>query len=241
MPATITHLFVKPARHRAVVAHDAITLAAGLGIASDISAHKLSPRQVLVTLASQLDELALAPGALSENLVLAGAELKDFRPGSAIVCGDVELRLTMYCEPCKQIAPLVGNLAAVVERRGILGVVVRGGALHAGDAATLIPGRYPPLPESVQQKFVDVVTAIPPGRVLRYRDVALAMGVDDSFVRALPGYIKRNLHQANLPLHRIVNSQGQLLATLPQQARLLAAEGVPSNGTVDLTAVLWQG
>jgi len=241
MPATITHLFVKPARHRAVVAHDAITLAAGLGIASDISAHKLSPRQVLVTLASQLDELALAPGALSENLVLAGAELKDFRPGSAIVCGDVELRLTMYCEPCKQIAPLVGNLAAVVERRGILGVVVRGGALQVGDAATLIPGRYPPLPESVQQKFVDVVTAIPPGRVLRYRDVALAMGVDDSFVRALPGYIKRNLHDANLPLHRIVNSQGQLLATLPQQARLLAAEGVPSNGTVDLTAVLWQG
>lgn len=241
MPATITDLFVKPARHRAVVAHDTITLTAGLGIAGDSSAHKLSPRQVLVTLASQLDELALAPGALSENLVLASADIEDFRPGSAIVCGDVELRLTMYCEPCKQIAPLVGNLAAVVERRGILGVVVRGGALHAGDAATLIPGRYPPLPDSVQQKFVDVVAAIPPGRVLRYRDVALAMGVDDSFVRALPGYIKRNLHDANLPLHRIVNSQGQLLATLPQQARLLAAEGVPSNGAVDLTAVLWQG
>jgi alkylated DNA nucleotide flippase Atl1 len=241
MPATITHLFVKPARHRAVVAHDTLALTATLGITGDVSAHKLSPRQVLVTLASQLDELALAPGALSENLVLAGAELKDFRPGSAIVCGDVELRLTMYCEPCKQIAPLVGNLAAVVERRGILGVVVRGGMLRAGNAARLIPGRYPPLPESVQQKFVDVVAAIPPGRVLRYRDVALAMGVDDSFVRALPGYIKRNLHQANLPLHRIVNSQGQLLATLPQQARLLAAEGVPSDGAVDLTAALWQG
>lgn len=241
MPVTITHLFVKPARHRAVVAHDTLALTAGLGIAGDISAHKLSPRQVLVTLASQLDELALAPGALSENLVLASADIEDFRPGSAIACGDVELRLTMYCEPCKQIAALVGNLAAVVERRGILGVVVRGGALHAGDAATLIPGRYPPLPDSVQQKFVDVVAAIPPGRVLRYRDVALAMGVNDSFVRALPGYIKRNLHDANLPLHRIVNSQGQLLATLPQQARLLAAEGVPSNGAVDLTAVLWQG
>ena len=241
MPATITHLFVKPARHRAVVAHNTLALTAGLGIAGDISAHKLSPRQVLVTLASQLDELALAPGALSENLVLAGAELKDFRPGSAIVCGDVELRLTMYCEPCKQIAPLVGNLAAVVERRGILGVVVRGGALQVGDAATLIPGRYPPLPESVQQKFVDVVTAIPPGRVLRYRDVALAMGVDDSFVRALPGYIKRNLHNANLPLHRIVNSQGQLLTTLPQQAQLLAAEGVSTNGAVDLDRHLWTG
>ena len=241
MPATITHLFVKPARHRAVVAHDTLALTAGLGIVGDISAHKLSPRQVLVTLASQLAELKVAPGALSENLVLAGADSKDFRPGSAIVCGDVELRLTMYCEPCKQIAALVGNLAAVVERRGILGVVARGGMLHAGDAVTLIPGRYPPLPESVQQKFVEVVAAIPPGRVLRYRDVTLAIGVDDSFVRALPGYIKRNLHVPDLPLHRIVNSCGQLLATLPQQARLLAAEGVPSNGAVDLTVFLWQG
>jgi alkylated DNA nucleotide flippase Atl1 len=241
MPATITDLFVKPARHRAVVAHDAITLAAGLGIAGDVSAHKLSPRQILVTLASQLDALVLAPGALSENLVLAGADIKDFRPGSAIVCGDVELHLTMYCEPCKQISALVDNLAAVVKRRGILGVVVRGGALHVGDTVALVPGRYPPLPKSVQQKFIEVVTAIPPGRVLRYRDVTLAMGVDDSFVRALPGYIKRNLHDANLPLHRIVNSSGQLLATLPQQARLLAAEGVPSNGAVDLQRYLWGG
>ena len=241
MPATITHLFVKLARHRAVVAHDTLALTAGLGIAGDVSAHKLSPRQVLVTLASELDELALAPGALSENLVLAGAPLPDFRPGSAILCGEVELRLTMYCEPCKRIAPLVGNLAAVIERRGILGVVVKGGMLRTGEMVTLSPGRYPPLPESVQQKFVDVVAAIPAGRVLRYRDVALAMGVDDSFVRALPGYIKRNLHDAHLPLHRIVNSQGQLLATLPQQARLLAAEGVPSNGAVDLQRYLWGG
>ncbi|KQQ33526.1 hypothetical protein ASF61_10645 [Duganella sp. Leaf126] len=241
MPITLTHLFCKPARGQPVVAQDSMTLTAGMGIGGDIHAHQLSPRQVLVTLASQLDALQLAPGALSENLVLDGAAPEDFRPGSAIVSGDVEIRLTMYCEPCQRIAPLVGRPAAVIGRRGILGVVVRGGTLRTGDAAALIANRYAPLPESVQQKFCDFVAAIPAGRVVRYRDVTLAIGVDDSFVRALPGYIRRNLARG-LPLHRIVNGRGQLLAALPQQAALLAAEGVPSpGGAVDLARHLWQG
>ncbi|OEZ98034.1 MGMT family protein [Duganella phyllosphaerae] len=240
MPTTLTHLFDKPARHQPVVAQNAIALTAGLGIDGDVHAHRLSPRQVLVTLTSELDALGLAPGALYENLVIEGAAPEDFCPGSAIVSGDVEIRLTMYCEPCQRIAPLVGNLAAMVGRRGILGVVVHGGTLHTGDAVSLIPGRYPPLPASVQQKFRDFIATIPEGRVVRYRDVTMAIGVDDSFVRALPGYIKRNL-DAGLPLHRIVNARGQLLAALPQQASMLAAEGVPSDGAVDLERFLWRG
>jgi alkylated DNA nucleotide flippase Atl1 len=240
MPSTIRHLYTKTARHRPVSAVDAITLATGIGIAGDTHAHKLSPRQVLVTATEQLQALAVAPGALSENIVLDNLALADFRPGSAIVSGDVEIRLTMYCEPCKQIAPIVGNLAAVIAKRGILGVVVQGGVLRAGDTVTLIPGRYPPLPESVPQKFSDFVATIPRGRVVRYRDITLAIGVDDSFMRALPGYIRRHLDQG-LPLHRIVNARGELLATIPRQAETLAAEGVPSNGAVDLARFLWQG
>lgn len=240
MPITIAHLFLKPARHQPVVEQSAITLTTGVGIAGDIHAHKLSPRQVLVTLAAQLDALAVAPGALYENLVITGAAPADFRPGSAIVIGDVEIRLTMYCEPCQRIAPLAGNLAAVVERRGILGVVAHGGTLRTGDTVTLVPGRYAPLPDSVQQKFCNFVATVPRGRVVRYRDITMAMGVDDSFTRALPGYIKRHL-DAGLPLHRIVNGRGQLLAALPQQASMLASEGVPSDVAVDLDSFLWQG
>jgi len=236
----IERLFVKPARNEPMRAVEALALVARFGIAGDIHAHKLSPRQVLVTLTSELDALGLAPGTLYENLVIEGAVPEDFRPGSAIVSGAVEIRLTMHCEPCQRIAPLVGNLAAMVGRRGILGVVVHGGTLRTGDAVSLIPGRYSPLPASVQQKFSDFVATIPAGRVVRYRDVTMAIGVDDSFVRALPGYIRRNL-DAGLPLHRIVDGRGQLLAALPQQAGMLAAEGVPSDGAVDLSRFLWQG
>jgi alkylated DNA nucleotide flippase Atl1 len=128
----------------------------------------------------------------------------------------------------------------MIGRRGILGVVVAGGRLRRGDMLELIPGRYPALAESAYQKFLDFVPTIPRGRVVRYSDVALAIGADNSFVRAIPGYIKRSL-ASGVPLHRIVTARGQLLATIPDQAERLGAEGVPSNGAVELDTFLWRG
>lgn len=241
MPAKVEQLFVKARHAQAMVAADALTLVAALGIDGDVNAHRLSPRQVLVMLASELDALRLPPGALRENIVIATDTPQHFTPGGALAgANGVEIRLTMYCEPCKQIQPLVGNLASVIGRRGILGTVVGGGLLRRGDTLDLVPDRYPALAESAYQKFLDFVPTIPPGRVVRYTDVALAIGADNSFVRAIPGYIKRSA-MAGLPLHRIVTARGQLLATVPDQAARLMAEGVPSAEGVELPAFLWQG
>lgn len=241
MTAKAEHLFVKTRHGAPMEQADTLTLVAGLGIVDDINAHRLSPRQILVTAASELDALALPPGALRENLVISHDTPGDFQPGSALTgAGGVEIRLTMHCEPCKQLLPLVGDLAGMIGRRGILGVVVVGGQLRRGDALALVPSRYPALPESVYQKFLDFVPTIPRGSVVRYSDVALAIGADHSFVRAIPGYIKRSL-ATGLPLHRIVSARGQLLATVPDQADRLMAEGVLSNGAVDLDIFLWHG
>lgn len=241
MTAKVEQLFVKTRHGKPMTAADSLTLVAGLGIEGDVNAHRLSPRQVLVTIASELEALALPTNALRENLVIATDAPDNFKPGSALTsAGGLEIRLTMHCEPCKQLLPLVGNLAGMIARRGILGVVVSGGQLQRDEVLALIPGRYPALPESVYQKFLDFVATIPRGRVVRYADVAMAIGADNSFVRAIPGYIKRSLG-AGLPLHRIVSARGQLLATLPGQAEMLSAEGVPSTGAVDLKACLWQG
>lgn len=241
MTAKAEHLFVKTRHGTPMEKTDTLTLVAGLGIMDDINAHRLSPRQILVTAASELDALALPPGALRENLVISHDAPGDFQPGSALTgAGGLEIRLTMYCEPCKQLLPLVGDLAGMIGRRGILGVVVGGGRLRHGDVLELIPGRYPALPESVYQKFLDFVPTIPRGRVVRYSDVALAIGADHSFVRAIPAYIKRSL-ATGVPLHRIVTARGHLLATLPDQADRLMAEGVRSNGAVELDTFLWRG
>lgn len=249
MAGRIAHLFRKPARGQPVVAlapSEAMLCEAGVGIMQDVHASRLSPRQMLVTLESELHELGIAPGALGENMVIVSDQPALFRPGSALItAAGVEIRLTIFCEACKRIAHVAPDLRMLLNRRGVLGVVAAGGALRVGDALTLLGDRYPALPESPYQKFLDFVPTIPAGRVVRYADVALAIGVDDSFVRALPGYIKRSAVSA-LPLHRIVNGRGELPCLAPEQAARLQAEGVALKGTAlvsvaDLPRHLWRG
>lgn len=241
MLGKVEQLFVKTGYGQPMAQVESLTLVIALGIDGDINAHRLSPRQVLVMLASELDALRLPPGALRENIVISTDMPQQLAPGSALVSASgVEIRLTMLCEPCKQIQPLVGNLASMIGRRGVLGMVVGGGVLRRGDALDLVSNRYPALAESAYQKFLDFVPTIPRGRVVRYSDVAVAIGADNSFVRAIPGYIKRSV-AAGLPLHRIVSARGQLLATVPDQAARLMAEGVPSADGVALPSFLWQG
>lgn len=227
-----------------------LTCVADLGLDGDVHANHLSPRQILVTLRSELNALSISPGALHENMIISSATPAYFRPGAALVTsGGVEIRLTMYCEPCKRMQGLVPNLAALINRRGVLGRIVTGGEIRRGDAIELIPDRYAALPESAEQKFLDFIPTIPPGSVVRFGDVATAMGVADGFVRAVPGYIRRNMGRA-LPLHRIVNVRGELPNIVPDQAARLAAEGVriayghaPAAGApkVDLQQYLWRG
>jgi alkylated DNA nucleotide flippase Atl1 len=237
----VENLFVKARRGEAMREVDSLSCLSGLGIDGDIHANRLSPRQILITLQSELDAFSLAPGALFENMVIARAAPGDVRPGAALVTErDVEIRLTMYCEPCKRILPVVGDLRRMLHRRGMLGYIVGGGEIRAGDAISIVPGKYAALPDSPVQKFRDFIPTIPAGKVVRYTDVAIAMGVDQSFVRALPGYIRRN---GDLPVHRIVNARGRLLDFVPGQTEALNLEGVhaDASGAVDFQSFLWKG
>ncbi|MET0855828.1 MAG: MGMT family protein [Telluria sp.] len=250
----VEKLFLKVRHGQATVAlapGDPLKCSAGLGLEGDVHANRLSPRQILITLQSELDALSIGAGALHENMVISTNSPEDFQPGAALVTsGGVEIKLTMYCEPCKRILGVVPDLRAMIRRRGILGYIVTGGEIRSGDSMELIPGRYAALPESVTQKFLDFIPTIPSGQVVRFVDVTTAMGVDSSFVRAVPGYIRRSIGR-NLPLHRIVNARGELPDFVPDQATRLAAEGVrvetdgdvlkSGRAKIDLQRYLWRG
>ncbi len=241
----VRHLFVKTFHGREaseLSGGESLQCVQGWGIEGDVHANRFSPRQILITLASDLEKFAIAPGSLHENMVVSLTPEHMFRPGAAILTDrGVEIRLTMYCEPCSRISHLIPSLRDLIQRRGILGTIAKGGSISTGDLFTLLPDQYALLPESPTRRFQDFVAAIPPGTVVRYADIAVGMGVAHSFVRAMPGYIKTNIH-LGLPMHRIVNAQGQLLAYLPNQAEKLTAEGVQiERAKVDLRSFLWQG
>ncbi|MES2742248.1 MAG: MGMT family protein [Pseudomonadota bacterium] len=250
----VEKLFRKERHGKAMLAlgpGDQLECIAQVGIQGDVHANRLSPRQILVTLQSELDAFDLVAGSLRENLVISSNATEFFRPGTALVMNNgVEIRLTMFCEPCQRLFPLVRDLGAMVNRRGILGRIEKGGTIALGESVLLYPDRYAALPESAYQKFLDFVATIPAGKVVRYLDVAIAIGVADSFVRAIPGYIKRSAGR-DLPLHRIVNAQGKLLASMPDQAEKLSAEGIrvevgtahgdQASAAVALASYLWRG
>jgi MOSC domain-containing protein YiiM len=87
---------------------DEICLQKGYGIAGDINANPISPRQILVVKSEDIVDFAIPPGELRENLVIAGIKSENFLPGSLLTFDSgAAIRLTFYCEPCKRIAHLL--------------------------------------------------------------------------------------------------------------------------------------
>lgn len=85
-----------------------------------------------------------------------------------------------------------------------------------------------------------IVSAIPPGKVLSYGDVAALAGspVHSRLVGRILGDIGMN---SDIPCHRVVNSQGRTAPHWHSQITLLRGEGIrltPSN-RVDLRIYRW--
>ena len=222
----VQHLWIKPESGGAMVPCGAIALKANYGIDGDINAHPISPRQVLVVRAEDLQAFAIPPGALKENIVIHGLDAAAFSSGALLkTSGGAAIRLTFYCEPCKQIAHLVPSLKAIAHKRGILGVVVTSGMLHINDTIELHPNTFPPLSEIPYERFLQFVEQIPSGKVVTYREAIAAIGVTQSYLRVLPTYLKRAI-AAGYPAHRVLDSKGYLVPHVEDQSDKLEAEGV---------------
>lgn len=203
-------------------------LMTGYGILNDSNACPISPRQILITRKEDLDALDIRYGGLRENIILTGCPETLFRPGSLMVIGEVKIRLTFYCEPCKRIADEVPSMNAVLKRRGILGVIVHGGDIHVSAEVVVESGVYDPFSEIPYERFLLFARQLPKGKVITYKTVCKGMGVAESYIRAIPQYIAKAIEtDPAIPVHRIVNSTGNLIAEyIPQQQEMLEAEGI---------------
>jgi MOSC domain-containing protein YiiM len=126
-------------------------------VAKDASAPNL--RQVHLIAQELLDELraagfAVAPGSLGENVTTRGLALIDLPQGSRLRLGDAAvIEITGLRNPCKQLDQFQKGLMAatldrdaegsLVRKAGVMGVVLAGGIVRAGDAICL---ELPPEP-----------------------------------------------------------------------------------------------
>ena len=137
--ATVAGLFTSPGRKSGVsTAHERVRAVAGHGFEG--CAHASPPkREVLFVSREHLDGLDLAPGAIRENVTVAGADVQEWPVGQRVRAGQALFEITMVCDPCERMEALRPGLRAQLDgRRGMLARVVEGGDVALGDQLSLL-------------------------------------------------------------------------------------------------------
>lgn len=82
-----------------------------------------------------LRAMDLAPGMVRENITTEGLEVNALKAGQRVRVGEVQLEVTLVCEPCEELEKLRAGLREqMVGRRGMLCRVLRGGMVKPGDS-----------------------------------------------------------------------------------------------------------
>jgi len=137
--ATVSGLFTSPGRKSGVsTAHDRLRAVADHGFEG--CAHANPPkREVLFVSQEHLDGLELQPGAIRENVTVAGDDVEQWPIGQRVRAGDAVFEITMVCDPCERMEALRPGLRERLEgKRGMLARVVEGGDVAVGDELSLL-------------------------------------------------------------------------------------------------------
>jgi MOSC domain-containing protein YiiM len=111
----------------------------GFGIEGCAHARPLGKRQVLLMDAETLQDFQLTPGIVRENVTTEGLDVNSLRLGQKLRIGEVELEVSLVCDPCEQIEALRPGLEAAMRgKRGMLCKVTHGGTLKVGDEIELM-------------------------------------------------------------------------------------------------------
>lgn len=183
----ITALATRPSRAVAPQRLDQVDVIAGMGLAGDVHADPLSPRQILLADAHVYKDLALPPLALRENLQL-DVDTAQLRSGTVLHIGEhVQLRLMFQCEACGQLdAYRQGLVSALGQRRGVLARVLTGGTIRVGDPVHDLGPLLPAWSDDWRVRVRSVLDAVPPGSVVEYAQLARLAGVQSTYCRAFP-------------------------------------------------------
>lgn len=195
------------------------------GIEGDRGAQADSARQVLLVDGHVLDEVGLDDGALRENITVRGLSLDALQSGTALVVGEVELRLTIPCDPCGPIGDYANvDQRRITGRRGILAVVTVSGRIQRGDEVVDQGVRYHPIPVAPMRRCEWVARRVPPGEVVTFDQVRRAIGMAKGYVRTMPRHVRR-LMAEGAPAHRLVPGDPEAVLD-DEQAVRLRQEGV---------------
>jgi MOSC domain-containing protein YiiM len=130
----VLYLFRSPQKHTGMEELCEAQAVENYGFAGCAHARPGGTRQVLLVDMETLRAMDLAPGMLRENITTEGLAVNALKAGQKLRVGEVELEVSVVCEPCELMEVIrPGLMAALVGRRGMMCRVVTGGTVRQGD------------------------------------------------------------------------------------------------------------
>lgn len=109
------------------------------GIPGDSHFGSRSARQLLLVEAETLEELAVDPGQIRENITVRGLPLMSLAVGTRLSVGGAELEVTKECSGCSRMDEIRPGLKdQLVGRRGMYARVVSPGPVRRGDEVRFV-------------------------------------------------------------------------------------------------------
>ena len=108
------------------------------GIPGDSHFAPRSARQLLLVEMETLEDLALDPGQIRENITVRGLPLMSLTGGTRLSVGGAEVEVTKECTGCSRMDEIRPGLKGqLVGRRGMYARVISPGPVSLGDAVRL--------------------------------------------------------------------------------------------------------
>lgn len=137
--AKVTHLFRAPKKRAPMEELREAVAVQDAGFEGCAHARPMGKRQVLLMDEETLRAFDLLPGIVRENVTTQGLDVNGLAIGQKLRLGEVELQVSLVCDPCEQIEALRPGLQAEMQgKRGMLCKVTRGGLLKVGDEIELM-------------------------------------------------------------------------------------------------------
>lgn len=181
----VRNLFLKSQKGKPLIAVDSIK-ANYNGLTGNTPCSPL--RQVLILPSQTLSAFSLQPSDLRENIVVDGFDIHSLDSGTVLSIGNVKIRLTFHCEPCRVIKNIV-NIKEMHHRRGVLGSIVDEGNIHQGDQIRIDGQLFESIPYSIKDRIKWYLDKI--SKPVYVSQLVFDIGLSRTYCRAIPRIVKQ--------------------------------------------------
>ena len=189
MRSIVTQLFIKPATDALIQSVGSLPVQ-NLQI---VGQKKSQPLRSMLLMTEDLENYwDVKAGSFRENIVLKNFDLFSLSSGDEIMIGDVKIRITFRCEPCKKMVH-IATVEKLKGKRGILGEFLNDGEILVGDECVILTKKkFEEIPYEYYERIAWYLDA-KVNTTIKASELLWNCGVAPGLVRVLPQIMEKHV------------------------------------------------